>query len=135
MNLTELFAQQQKEIENFKTLRDETWSNLKNEHETLIEAFGGRATMPEEYRKRIDDQIANFSKEWSMEGGLRHNDIIDQHNKQREAITGKKNETLGQPKQQETDMISEKQKKLEKIIAQQQAIRKKNEERKKSRKR
>lgn len=133
MDLTELFAQQQKEMEHFKALRNETWSNLKKEHETLAESFGGRANMPEEYRKRMEDQDANFRKEWSMEDGTRHKDIIEHHAKQREAITGKKSDTPAQAKQQEKDMISEKQKELEKIIAMQQAIRKKNEERKRKR--
>ncbi|EHQ29799.1 hypothetical protein [Mucilaginibacter paludis] len=133
MDLTELFAKQQQEIEDFKKLRDATWSNLKKEHETLTAAFGGRANMPEEYRKRIDGQVADFSKEWSMQGGTRHNDIVEQHAKQREAITGKKSETPAQAKQQEKDMISEKQKDLQKIIAMQQAIRIKNEQKKRKR--
>ena len=133
MNLAKLYEQQQEDIERFKAVRDKTWTDMQKNHAELSAAFGGKEKLPDEYRKRMDEQIKTYQKEWSMEGGERLDAIKEQHAKQREAITGKKSDTPEQAKRQEKDMITEKQKELKKIIAMQQAIKKKNEEKKRKR--
>jgi hypothetical protein len=137
MNLPELYEQQERELEQFKALRDMAWVGLQKEQSEIAAAFGSKENLPEDLQNRFTEQIDNYNREWALETGERYQEIAHKHEKERQAISGKATPVKPKSEAMEkkiTDPLSdEKQKELQKIIRQQQAIRKRNEEKKRAR--
>lgn len=136
MTLTELYERQQNEIEQFKALRDKIWSGLIEEQRHIAEAFGGEEKLPDDMRKRFDDQKATYNHEWAMETGQRFQEMRHLHEQQRENMTGipvSAPHLSGSSNNASPDPLTDKQTEMQKIIAQQQAIRKRQQENKRKR--
>src|SRR5258708_5150887 len=87
MTLPELYEQQQRELEQYKALREQVWAKLYQEQQGVIGAFG-KDNLPEELQKRLDEQIFNHHKEWATNTGERYQHMQQHHEKQREALIG-----------------------------------------------
>ncbi|QEC79338.1 hypothetical protein [Mucilaginibacter ginsenosidivorax] len=136
MTLPELYEQQQREIEQFKTIRDKAWADLRKEQEEIIGAFGSEDNLPEDIRKRMDNQMNSYLNTWSMEGGEHYEAIMKRHDEQRELMGVKSVPGKLQPKPEtknDSDQLTERQIELQKIIRQQQAIRARQQEQKRKR--
>lgn len=134
MTLPELHEQQQREIEELKANRDKAWATLHKEHQEITAAFGNKENLPEDSRKRMDAQIASYHREWATDTGEHFQAIRAQHEKQREQLGGKPAPAKqAQEPKNDNDQLTERQIEMQKIIAQQQAIRRRNQERKRHR--
>lgn len=123
MSLVDLFRKQQLDLDGFGALRDKAWEDLKKRHTAIATSYGGDDNLPKNVREQFNNDIANYTQEWSTEGGTRYQDVVDHHQKQREAVTGIKSEP--KPKEQrkvQSDAISDKQDKLANLIRVQKAI-------------
>ena len=136
MTLPELYEQQQRERDHFEALRQKHWDDLQKEQQQITGAFGSKENLPEDYRKRMDEQVKNYHQEWASETGQRHLELTAYHHDQRAAITGQPVNTqqkVQRGAKPDNERLSEKQAEMQKIIAQQQAIRKRQQEKKRHR--
>ena len=132
MTLDELFRQQERDIKAYETVRDKTWLELRQRHVQITESFGGY--LPEDQQKVIDREIDDYKREWSMYTGETHRALVAKHKLQRENLLGKAAPLKHKsPQNQEINPLSERQENLKKIIAQQQAIRQRTQEKKRKR--
>jgi hypothetical protein len=123
MTLEELLDQQQRDIRDYEEASHKSWAALKDKHNQFATSFGGADKLPVDLRKQIDKEIEEYRKEWSMYTGYTHKAIIAKHNKQRELFRGV-HSPKKEPSPKEINPLNDnKQEKLQKIIAQQQAIR------------
>ncbi len=124
MDLADLFKKHHEELKNFATLRDNIWAEMKERHNNLISAFGNFGNLPDYQQNQINREILNYHEEWALETGTRFKDIIAQHEKQRNNITGNKPEPKPQKEQPkaQNDNLSDKQAKLANLIKVQKAI-------------
>jgi hypothetical protein len=136
MTLSELYEQQHREREQVNIMRDKIWADLQRQQEQIAQSFGGTHRLPDDMRKRFDAQITTYHDEWASETGQRYKEMQQLHEQQRESLTGIKPAKLKQPQTEQkpkADELGKKQDQLQKIIAQQQAIRKQQQERKRGR--
>ena len=82
MALVQLYEKQDLDFKDFETLRDNTWADMKRRQEYLISAFGSKESLPEQYRKLIDQEINEFVKEWSLPEGQRYKGLLAEKQKQ-----------------------------------------------------
>lgn len=123
MSLVDLYKKQQQDLDGFGALRDKVWADMKERHTFITASYGGAEQLPKDVKAQFSKDVDNYSLEWSTEGGTRYQDVLAQHEKQREAITGVKSEAKpkDQPKAQ-SDTFSDKQEKLANLIRMQKAI-------------
>jgi len=136
MTLPELYEQQQRELEQFKVTRDKALGDLQKAQQATMTAFGGKEKLSEDISKRFDHQIENYHQEWALETGQRHLEITAHHQNQRAAITGQPVNTQTKTRLEmkfDNDHVTDKQIEMQKIIAQQQAIRKRQQGKKRHR--
>src|SRR4051812_3526154 len=127
MTLEELHAKQRKDLEAYRVARDQSWQDMKKGHTQIIEAVGGITNVPDSVKQQMAKDELQYNKEWTMYVGERHQAMLDTHKKEREAITGKsKYKEPSKAKEKKNPLSDQQQDKLTKIIAQQQAIRKRN---------
>jgi phosphopantetheinyl transferase (holo-ACP synthase) len=137
MTLPELYEQQRKEWEHYQEQQLKAWQTLQKQHEAIAAAFGGKEHLSPSWQKQIDSQIANYHAEWANDSGQRHQEIVLKHEQQRVGLSGnpippvKQQAAIVSP--QANDNLSDRQEQLQKIIAQQQAIRKRQQEKKRGR--
>ena len=89
MNLMDLYERQQQEIDRFKVLRDQVWQKVLNENEKLVAAFGDKETLNTDAKALYNGRIDAFNVEWSLDNGTRYRDMLNEHKKQIQQITGK----------------------------------------------
>ena len=107
MDLMDAYEKQQQDIERFKALRDKVWEKVLADNEKLAAAFGGKEHLNDDALKLYNSRINTFNAEWSMEGGSRYNDLLDQHEKQLKATTSR-NDTAGRSNTEQSDPRKEK---------------------------
>jgi hypothetical protein len=88
MDLMDFYERQQQDFERFKVLRDKAWQQILVDNENLAAAYGGKENLSPDAAKSYHERINNFNAEWSMDGGSKYKDLLDQHDKQLRQITG-----------------------------------------------